>query len=61
MATVNRNLCVTIHAFKKDHIPEEEFHNHWSKVYAPKVADFLVKAGVIRYTQVSYLSYAVPS
>ncbi|KAL2838993.1 hypothetical protein BJY01DRAFT_250731 [Aspergillus pseudoustus] len=51
MATLNRNLRVTMFAFKKDEISEEEFHNHWSKVHAPIVAEFLAKAGVIRYTQ----------
>ncbi|EAW16914.1 EthD domain-containing protein [Aspergillus fischeri NRRL 181] len=52
MATLNRNLRVTMFAFKKDEISEEEFHNHWSKVHAPIVAEFLAKAGVIKYTQV---------
>lgn len=61
MATLNQNLRVTMFAFKKDELSEEEFHNHWSKVHAPIVAEFLAKAGVIKYTQVCSLSYALPS
>lgn len=59
MAILNRNLRITMFAFKKDEISEEQFHNHWSKVHAPIVAEFLAKAGVIKYTQVSSLSYTV--
>ena len=52
MATPNRNIRVTMFAYRNDAMSEEQFHKHWSAIHAPIVARFLADAGVVRYTQV---------
>ncbi|OQD84698.1 hypothetical protein PENANT_c012G10397 [Penicillium antarcticum] len=54
MAGFNHNLRVTVVAYKKAQLSEEESHKHWSEIHAPVVAEFLAKVGVVRYTQVLY-------
>ncbi|KAJ6067279.1 uncharacterized protein N7446_004316 [Penicillium canescens] len=38
MATPNRNIRVTMFAYKNDAMSEEQFDEHWSAIHAPIVA-----------------------
>ncbi|CAK1361064.1 hypothetical protein CB0940_03525 [Cercospora beticola] len=42
---------VTILAYRKDGMSEEEFHRHWTNSHAPKVSEHLRKHGIVGYTQ----------
>lgn len=42
---------VTIHAYRREGMSEEDFHHHWTNIHAPKVCEHLRKFGVIGYTQ----------
>ncbi|EME41100.1 hypothetical protein DOTSEDRAFT_27677 [Dothistroma septosporum NZE10] len=42
---------LTIHAYCRKDISEEQFHNHWTNSHAPKVSSFLRKYGIVGYTQ----------
>ncbi|CAK4032117.1 Hypothetical predicted protein [Lecanosticta acicola] len=42
---------VTIHAYRRKDMSEEDFHRHWTNIHAPKVSAFLRKYGIVGYTQ----------
>lgn len=43
---------VTILAYRREGMTEDEYHEHWTKVHPGKVRDWLAKHGIVRYTQV---------
>lgn len=42
---------VTIQAYRRKDISEDDFHHHWTNIHAPKVCQHLRKYGVVGYTQ----------
>lgn len=54
MATDKQRLVkVTILAYRKSGMSEEDFHYHWTTVHPPIVRNWLIRHGIVRYTQVS--------
>ncbi len=45
-------LRFSLYFKRRPDISEKEFNDHWSNVHAPLTKEWLVKYGIIRYTQV---------
>jgi hypothetical protein len=55
VSTMERYLCLTILGYRKSGMTEEEYRNHMVNVSAPMTKGLMVKYGIKRWTQVSFL------
>ena len=56
MALKQQCFALTICAYKKPEMEEEDYHNYVSEQHAPKLKDLLVKNKIVDYTMVRLLS-----
>ena len=55
MTETNRMLALTICAYRKPGMDEDEYHEYLSKKHAPLFKDLLLKNKILGYTMVSHL------
>jgi hypothetical protein len=53
MATKVRLVKLCLYANRKPHLTEDEFHEYWTGKHQALAKDWLMKHGIVRYTQVS--------
>ncbi|OAL30475.1 hypothetical protein AYO22_01673 [Fonsecaea multimorphosa] len=54
MATTKQRMVkLSLFARRKSHLSEEEFHQYWSETHRALAMDWLVRYGIVKYTQVS--------
>lgn len=49
-------IRVSISINRKEGTTEVEFHKYWANVHAPMVQEWLIRCGVLKYVQVSFIS-----
>ncbi|KIY03236.1 uncharacterized protein Z520_01703 [Fonsecaea multimorphosa CBS 102226] len=52
MATTKQRMVkLSLFARRKSHLSEEEFHQYWSETHRALAMDWLVRYGIVKYTQ----------
>ncbi|OAP65489.1 hypothetical protein AYL99_01461 [Fonsecaea erecta] len=61
MATKQRMLKLSLFARRKSHLSEDEFQRYWSETHRALATEWLVKYGIVKYTQYHTPSHLLPS